>query len=249
MDILSHHSVPQVESGKAHTNLIQKMFRDENECVAVKLSRSADLINERLARLLIIDDHCLVSETLSAAIPPSWGLSVETVQSLHDAIDLIDPKAPFELILLDYQLPGVTGFEGLRLLLDRGALRVAIFSGVASTDLIERAIENGACGFVPKSIHLPVLRHALNLMLMGEVYVPASFKIGSAHEASRTNDLKPREKSVLRLICEGRQNKEIASELGLPMSTVAADVKSICRKLGVKNRTQILIEAQRIGLL
>lgn len=200
-------------------------------------------------RLLIVDDHSLVSETLEFAIRDSWGIGVSCVSSLSSALDRIKKDGAFDLILLDYHLPEVNGFDALRQLLEANCGRVALFSGVAPPFIIERAIEMGAVGFVPKSIHLPALRHAVNLMIFGEVFVPASLKIGALKRSDVVLELKPRELGVLRLICEGLQNKEIAAELSVPVTSVAVDVKSFCRKLGVSNRTQIVIESQKLGLV
>jgi two-component system, NarL family, nitrate/nitrite response regulator NarL len=208
-----------------------------------------DTLENTIRRLLIVDDHALVSETLQFAIGDSWDLAVQNVSSVQAALDLIKSDGTFDIILLDYQLPGISGFEGLRLLLDANIGRVALFSGVAPPQIVERAIEMGASGFVPKSIHLPALRHALNLMIFGEVYVPASLKLGAGQQTTAGHNFRQRELGVLRLVCEGRPNKEIAAELNIPATSVAVDVKSICRKLGAKNRTQIVIEAQRLGLL
>lgn len=198
-------------------------------------------------RVLLVDDHALVTEMISSYLSTQPNLSVETSSDMPGALQLIRKSGPFDIVLLDYNLPGTEGLTGLSRLLELNGGKVALFSGVASHAVIERALELGAVGFVPKTIGVRSLVNALRFMASGERYLPNDFiqkSLGSTigNEVS----LKPVERKVLVHLCEGLQNKEIARLLELSEVSVKAHVKSICGKLGAKNRTQaVIIAGQR----
>lgn len=198
-------------------------------------------------RVLLVDDHALVAEVISSYLATQPGLSVETSPDLVGASLLIRKQGPFDIVLLDYNLPGIEGLTGLSRILEQNGGKVALFSGVASHAVIERALELGAVGFVPKTIAVRSLVNALRFMASGERYLPNDFIQKSLGAASAHDvPLKPIERKVLVHLCEGLQNKEIARLLELSEVSVKAHVKSICGKLGAKNRTQaVIIAGQR----
>ncbi|MCL1627126.1 response regulator transcription factor [Roseibaca sp. V10] len=201
-------------------------------------------------RVLLVDDHSLVAETISLALSANnESMTLETASSTEEAVDLINQGGRFDVILLDYDLPGERGLNGLQKLIAVNDGGVALFSGVAGHGVMERALEMGAAGFVPKTLPLKTLKHAINFIADGEVFVPAA--ITASYFSPPTNELglKPREVMVLGYLAEGLANKEIGLKLDLAESIVKFDVKSICRKLDVKNRTQAVIEARRLRLV
>jgi len=120
---------------------------------------------------------------------------------------------------------------------------------VANWTIVERALRLGASGFIPKTLALKTLGHAIRLIADGEVYLPTDMLLHRARGEDETDfGFKPREQRVLALLCEGMPNKEIGRELGLEETTVKMDVKAICRKLKVSNRTQAVIKAMGLGL-
>jgi len=138
---------------------------------------------------------------------------------------------------------------------------VVVVSGSRQRATIRAAIEAGARGYILKSANGEILRHVLPLVLSGELYVPAQAvaaeDLGQAGEFETSplednNDfnpdfksLTPRETQVLKLLTLGYSNKEIARSLGMLEGTVKVHVKSIMKKLGVNNRTQAAIAANR----
>jgi len=114
---------------------------------------------------------------------------------------------------------------------------------------VELALDQGATGFIPKTLPLRTLGHAIRLIADGEVFLPADYMRRAYAGESTGFGLKPREMRVLALLCEGMQNKEIGRELGMEEVIVKMDVKAICRKLGVRNRTQAVIAAHKYGIL
>ncbi len=199
-------------------------------------------------RLLVVDDHCLLTEVLREAFSASEGFAVDTVASVDEARARIAEHGRFDVVLLDYDVPGMDALRGLSLLIDLNEGGVVLFSGVASWMVVERALEAGASGFIPKTLALKTLGHAMRLVADGGMYVPTEYLLRTSQDDKQNLGLKPREMRVLGLLCEGMQNKEIGRELGIEETIVKMDVKSICRKLGVRNRTQAVIAANKNGI-
>ena len=208
---------------------------------------NADTQNRGL-RVLIVDDHTLLCESLVAILAPQEGFDMMTANTVDAACEIIAQTGPFDAILLDYEIPGVDGLNGLRTLLEANGGKVVLLSGVASWPTIERALEAGARGFISKTLAVGTLGHAIRYVAAGELFLPGDLML----RVSRTHDieygLKPREMRVLGLLCEGLPNKDIGRVLALEETTVKVDVKSICRKLGAQNRTQAVLEAIKRGI-
>ncbi len=199
-------------------------------------------------RFLVADDHDLVRESIGAILSRAEGNQVELAASLEDAIRLVSTCEPFDVIFLDYDMPGMNGLEGLRQMLDvANDVPVALMSGVASPDVAKRALQVGAAGFIPKTLSTQSLIRAANFMAEGEVFAPTDFIIN----ASDTSDnlLSKRETEVLRGICEGKSNKEIARDLDLQEVTIKLHVKTLSRKLDARNRTHAAMIARDRALL
>lgn len=203
---------------------------------------------ESLIDVLIVDDHLLLSETLAAGLA-SHDITVDTVDDVAIALERIRNRGRYRVVLLDYLLPGIGGLDALRWLDKANSGGVVLFSGVAGWNVAERAIEEGARGFIPKTIALKTLNNAIRFIAGGEIYLPGDYIKHASKTEGWGPGLKQRELRVLSLLVEGHPNKEIGRVLGLAETIVKMDVKAICRKLGVRNRTQAVIEAQKQGLL
>ncbi len=194
-------------------------------------------------RLLIADDHELVLDTLAHFLNAQDGISVTTAQSQPEVLERIAQDPPFDLVVLDYQMPGMDGLDGLTATLSASPARVAVMSGSTGWPLIERALERGAHGFIPKTLPAQSFLDAVRRIVAGEVHVPAEGLTSAGPQEAAA--FKPVELDVLIHLCEGRPNKAIAHALGLTEVTVKMHVKSICGKLGAANRTQAVIIAKR----
>ena len=204
--------------------------------------RSADLL-----KVLVVDDHTLLNETLSARFEASDAIEVETVTNVDDAHRRISESGRFDTVLLDYDVPGMDGLSGLHRLIEANGGSVALFSGVAKRQVVERAIEAGASGFIPKTMPFKTLGHAIRIIAGGDVYLPSDFLLRKSRQEEGSMGLKPRELRVLSLLCEGMQNKEIGREIGVDEASVKMYVRSVCQKLGARNRTQAVIAAMKQG--
>ena len=199
-------------------------------------------------KILIVDDHALLNETLKAVLERSQGISTDTLTSVDEAVEAVSRNGRYDAMLVDYDGPGMAGLDGLKTLVAANEGAVALFSGVANWSIVERAIKAGASGFIPKTLPTKTLGHAIRFIADGEVYLPSDYIMQKPASGDKDFGLKPREARVLGLLCEGLQNKEIGSELEVEETTVKMDVKAICRKLGVRNRTEAVIKAFRHGL-
>ncbi len=201
-------------------------------------------------KILIADDHDLVRDTLSAFMENEPDIQVTTAADLDGACEEAR-KTLFDLILLDYSMPGMNGLEGLSKAMEAGDGRpVAIMSGIAPKAIAQDALDAGAIGFLPKTMGAKSLVNAIRFMAAGETFVPVKFM--TAEEAEPENPiakgLSQRELEVLSGLCRGLSNKEIARELDLQEVTIKLHVKTTCRKLNAKNRTQAAMIAKEAGL-
>lgn len=203
-------------------------------------------------RVLIADDHDLVRDTLAAFLKAEGGFEVTVVADLEAACETIGNAPKFDLTLLDYGMPGMNGLEGLQKAIDVSfGQPVALMSGTANKAIAQEAIDAGAIGFLPKTMAAKSLINAVRFMAMGERFIPLDFL--NAEEAvpevpQIARDLTEREMQVLDGLCRGLANKEIARELGLQEVTIKLHVKTLCRKLDAKNRTQAALIAKEAGI-
>jgi two-component system, NarL family, nitrate/nitrite response regulator NarL len=202
-------------------------------------------------KVLIADDHDLVRETLAAYLMREPGIEVATAADFPSAIKRVKLEGQFDLILLDYNMPGMNGLQGLTKALEiTGGRPVAIISGSASRGVAEEALAAGAMGFLPKSMAARSLIHAIRFMAAGEKYAPLDFMAVKLDdmENSLAARLTKRELEVLRGLMKGFSNKEIGRDAELQEVTVKLHVKTLCRKICARNRTHAAMIAKEAGL-
>lgn len=127
-------------------------------------------------RILLADDHELVRETIAAFLEQDETLHVVQASDLPSVEKALIAHEPFDLVLLDYEMPGMNGLEGLGKVMESTRPRpVALISGSANRDIAEEALERGAAGFLPKTMAAKSLVNAIKFMAMGEKYAPIDF--------------------------------------------------------------------------
>lgn len=201
-------------------------------------------------RILIADDHDLVRETISAFLEREGGMEIVAVEDFPAALAAIAGRGPFDLVLLDVNMPGMDGLDGLRrALAATGGRPVALLSGTAPRAVAEKALAAGAAGFLPKTLPAKSLANAVRFMASGERYAPVGFLTGpeAAAPDPLAERLSERERQVLGGLLRGLSNKEIARELELQEPTIKLHVKTLCRKLDARNRTQAAMIARDAG--
>lgn len=202
-------------------------------------------------KILLADDHDLVRETLAAFLEKEDGFKVSQANDFAQAKRAMETHEPFDLILLDYEMPGMNGLDGLEGIMEiAGRKPVALVSGTAKKAIAEKALEMGAAGFLPKSMAASSLVNAVKFMAMGEKFAPLDFMTSEEEGADHPlkQQLSERELQVLSGLCRGLANKEIAREVDLQEVTVKLHVKTLCRKLDAKNRTHAAMIAKDAGL-
>jgi DNA-binding NarL/FixJ family response regulator len=217
-------------------------------------------------KVLVIDDHPLVQEGVSAALESlADDVTVMAARDAEQGLGLAAEHPDLDLVLLDLALPGMSGFNLIGKLHERlPSLPVVVLSALEEPENVRHAINAGAMGFVPKSAATRVLIDVLQQVLEGNVTVPLALQSagppvshalpGASADSVAAGEpdvalLTLRQLEVLSRVCQGKTNKQIATELGLSEKTVKAHVTAIFKVLGVVNRTQAVLVARRVGMI
>lgn len=205
-------------------------------------------------KILIVDDHALFRGGL-------W----HVLQELDEQVDILEASncdcasqhvaanPDLDLMLLDLNMPGTDGFKGLATFSKQyPTIPVVIISASNQRNDIQRALDAGAMGFIPKESTSSVMLNALKLILAGSIYLPPSMAQQSNQDPNQKNGngqtLTPRQLQVLKMVVQGHSNKVIAAELDIAETTIKMHVTAILRCLGVSNRTQAALAAEKLGL-
>lgn len=214
-------------------------------------------------KILVVDDHPLIREALKQVLSTlDSDIRVLEAQSAKEGFAVAEAHPDLHLILLDLGLPGEDGLESLPLLRERAPqVPVVVFSASDHPDVVRRAIDAGAMGFIPKTSSNALLVNALRFVLAGGVYLPlevlrqpSSESGGFAESAPggspslRDPGLTQRQAQVLALLVQGKSNKLICRELNLAEGTVKVHVAAVLKTLGVANRTQAVLAVSRLGM-
>ncbi|QBF30832.1 response regulator transcription factor [Thalassococcus sp. S3] len=202
-------------------------------------------------RILIADDHEMVRDTIAAFLTSEGDTEVVAVADHDAAMTALSNEGEFDLVLLDFNMPGMNGLDGLQRSLSQFPQQAfAILSGTAPNRIAREAVDAGAIGFVPKTLGAKSLLNAIRFMASGETYIPASLLREEASKSQHPleKQLSRREVEVLEGLCRGLSNKEIARDLDLQEVTIKLHVRTLCKKMNAKNRTQAAMLAKEAGL-
>ena len=202
--------------------------------------------------ILIVDDHPLFCDALELTMQSVCeGAQTRTAHSLSAALETIARHGAPRMILLDLNLPDVSGLDGA-LSLQRAVpdTPLLIVSSLTDPRIVSSALAAGARAYVPKHSPRSVFSEAVEKVASGGIFTPVELGTrGQTAQAGedavrRLRSLTGQQARILKLICEGKLNKQIAFELSIAETTVKAHVTAIMRKLGVQSRTQAVLVAQ-----
>src|SRR3954466_6104764 len=201
------------------------------------------------ARVLLVDDHALLRTGVANIINQEPDLTVVAEASNGvEAIAAYDAHRP-DVTLLDLRMPVMEGVEVVRRIRERdAAARVIVLTTYDTDDEISRALKAGAKAYVLKDIAADALVGCIRQVLAGKIYLAPSAAAKLAEGVTHVQ-LTPREMAALRLMADGKANKEIASELAISERTVKSHLGHLFEKLGVTSRTEAIKVATRRGLV
>jgi len=201
-------------------------------------------------KILIIDDHILFAEGMKFLLE-SFEEDVITLyaDSYESAIKSIDKFGHPDLILLDINLSGASGFSFIKKFHDINIWSpILVISATDSQSAADLSLEKGAQGFVSKSSDSTTLQQAIKNVLVGNVYMPG-FKTPKTIYEDNVATVTARQHEILFLLAQGLLNKQIAYELNISTNTVKAHLHEIFKQLNVNNRTAAVQTAHNYGLL
>lgn len=228
------------------------------EAVSDTENQQADISMDPVYTILIADDHPLFREAISSVIASGFeGSEILETDDLDSALDITREGDDLDLILLDLNMPGMHGLNGLITLRNEAPTTpVVIVSAEEDKQVVLQAITYGAVGFITKSSPRSEMTQAIQQILNGNVYLPSDIiRTGKESNIRRNrqeenpispellNSLTRRQLLVLERMSKGESNKQIAYNLNIAETTVKAHVSAILRKLSVHNRVQAILSA------
>jgi DNA-binding NarL/FixJ family response regulator len=210
---------------------------------------TATRVGTAQATVLVVDDHALVRRGVANIISHERDLHV-----VAEAADGAEAVAAFEryrpdVTLLDLRMPVMEGVEAVRQIRLRDPqAKVIVLTTYDTDEDITRALKAGAKAFILKDISATALIACIHDVLAGKTYLAPTAAAKLAEGVARVQ-LTPRELATLRLMADGRSNKEIANELGISERTVKTHLGHLFEKLGVTSRTEAAKVAARRGLI
>jgi DNA-binding NarL/FixJ family response regulator len=200
-------------------------------------------------RILIVDDHPLMREGLTLVLEASGKMAV--VGHAGDGTEAVRLFARLQpdITLMDLQMPKLNGVEAITSIRSQSPkARIIVLTTYAGDTRALRALKAGASGFLLKNSVRKDLLEAIQVVSSGRRYLPPDVATEIAVHAV-DEPLTSREIDILRLIAQGKANKEIAHQIGVGEETVKAHLKSIFAKLDVADRTHAVTLAAKRGII
>lgn len=209
-----------------------------------------------MIRILIADDHPVVRDGLIAVLGTQPDFEVvgqaSTGREMVERAVLLSP----DVVLLDLEMPEQDGVEALRELRKvRPDARVLVFTAFDTDERIVSAVQSGALGYMLKGAPRDELFNAIRVVSRGGSLLQPVVQsrlmrhLRQSQDGTAVEPLTPRERQVLKLMAEGKTNKEIAAALSITERTVKFHVGAILGKLGAGNRTEAVRFAAQRGLV
>lgn len=203
-------------------------------------------------RVLIVDDHAVLRAGLEQLLAAEPDLDVVGKASSGDeAIALARAERP-DVVLMDLQMPGTDGVSATRSIVGEELADVLVLTSYSDAERIVGALDAGALGYLLKDAEPDEVLQGIRAVARGESPInprAARELLGSRRTTgTAAADLTPREREVLALVRQGLANKQIARRLGISERTVKAHLTSTFQRIGVVDRTQAALWAERHGI-
>ena len=206
----------------------------------------------RPIRVVIVDDHAMVAESLKRLLEAEHDMQVVALAvNVAGAIEAARMCQP-DVMVMDYGLPdgdGVSATTFIRNELPR--MKVLLLTGSSSPDIVAAALDAGCVGYVEKTNAAASLTSAVRSVFAGEAVLPQA-KLGrllARGDAGPSETLTKREREILTQVEGGASNKAIAAELTVSLNTVRTHVQSILKKLGAHSKLEAVSLARARGVL
>ena len=206
-------------------------------------------------RILLADDHILVSEGFRKLLEPEFEVvgAVGDGRALLKAAEELKP----DLVLVDVGMPLLNGLDAARQLKKRmPRLKLVFLTMNPDSDLASEALRIGASGYLLKNSHGDELRKAVRDVVRGMSYVTPQIRqameerfLQDPKAANRPQHLTPRHREILQMLAEGRSPKEIASILGISVRTVRFHKYEIMKELGIASNAELVHYAIKHSLI
>src|SRR5579862_5478504 len=201
------------------------------------------------ATVLLVDDHALMRTGVANII--NHELDLQVVAEASNGVEAITAFEQFhpDVTVIDLRMPVMEGVEAIRQIRARDPrARVIVLTTYDTDDEISRALKAGAKAYVLKDISADLLIGCIRDVLAGKTYLAPSAAAKLAEGVTRVQ-LTPREMATLKLVADGKANKEIASALDISERTVKTHLAHLFEKLGATSRTEAVKVATRRGLV
>ena len=200
--------------------------------------------------VLLVDDHSLVRRGFRRMLEDEADIRVVGEASDgEEAVKLARSLKP-QVIVMDCALPGINGLQATRKILQLLPETLVLMLSMHTEETwVRQAIDAGARGYVLKNAMDLELSSAIRRLVKGETVLDGQLSKQQALKGERNAGLTPREVEILQLICDGKSNKEIASQLELSANTVAVHRANIMDALGIHKTAELVVYAIRNGLV
>ncbi|MEZ5758650.1 MAG: response regulator transcription factor [Emcibacteraceae bacterium] len=209
--------------------------------------------------IIIADDHPIfrsaIIQALKVHLPEIEPFEAANLKELDQ---ILSANTNVNLLILDLHMPGVNGFEGLAYIAKNYKdVPIIMISADEEPSIASLSKRHGAKGFIPKSAKIPQINEAVSNVLAGKEYFPDISEADGLHTASiseadelveKVSRLTSRQIEVFNLLAKGLLNKQIAFQMDVTEATIKAHLTAIMRKLEVRNRTEVVLIANKISI-